>query len=105
MHIALIVFGDKTHTDLHGTLLVTPVIFTLTLFNRAATNNPRFWRPFASIPNLSHIKENSDKTKPSTKCMDEHKCLALVFDELCKLNRSKEGIKMKLNGHCVIGQV
>jgi hypothetical protein len=36
MPVALIVFGDKLHTDLHGTLALTPVIFTLTLFNRAA---------------------------------------------------------------------
>ena len=56
MHIALIVFGNKTHTDLYGTLSITPVLFTLTLFNRVATNNPRFWRLFAYIPNLSHIK-------------------------------------------------
>jgi hypothetical protein len=34
MHVALlIVFGDKSHTDLHGALLLTPIIFTLTLFN------------------------------------------------------------------------
>jgi hypothetical protein len=31
--VALIVFGDKSHTDLHGTLTLAPIIFTLTLFN------------------------------------------------------------------------
>jgi hypothetical protein len=31
--VALIVFGDKSHTDLHGTLSLTPIIITLTLFN------------------------------------------------------------------------
>jgi hypothetical protein len=30
MPIALIVFRDKSHTDLHGTLSLTPIIFTLT---------------------------------------------------------------------------
>jgi hypothetical protein len=30
MPVALIVFGDKSHTDLHGTLSLTPIIFTLT---------------------------------------------------------------------------
>ncbi len=34
MPIALIIFGDKSHTDLHGALALTPIIFTLTLFNR-----------------------------------------------------------------------
>ncbi len=28
MHVGLIVFGDKSHTDLHGELLLTPIIFT-----------------------------------------------------------------------------
>jgi hypothetical protein len=36
MPLALIVFGDKTHTDLHGALSVTPIIFTLTCFNKDA---------------------------------------------------------------------
>jgi hypothetical protein len=31
--VALIVFGDKSHTDVHRTLSLTPIIFTLTLFN------------------------------------------------------------------------
>ncbi len=33
MLVALIVFGDKSHTDLHRALLLTPIIFTMTLFN------------------------------------------------------------------------
>jgi hypothetical protein len=36
MPVGLIVFGDKSHTDLHGALPLTPIICTLTLFNRAA---------------------------------------------------------------------
>jgi hypothetical protein len=31
--VALTVFEDKSHTDLYGTLSLTPIIFTLTLFN------------------------------------------------------------------------
>jgi hypothetical protein len=33
MPVGLIVFGDESHTNLHGTLSLTPIIFTLTLFN------------------------------------------------------------------------
>jgi hypothetical protein len=36
MPVELIVFGDKSHTDLHGALSPTPIVFTLTLFNCAA---------------------------------------------------------------------
>ncbi len=34
MPIGLIVFGDKSHTNQNGILAWTPIIFTLTLFNR-----------------------------------------------------------------------
>jgi hypothetical protein len=33
MPVALIVFGDKSHTDLHEALSLSPIIFTMTLFN------------------------------------------------------------------------
>jgi hypothetical protein len=39
MPVGIIVFGDKSHMDLHGTLSLTPIIFTLILFNRLARNN------------------------------------------------------------------
>ena len=42
MPVGLIVFGDKSHTDLHGALSLTPIIFTLTLFNLAARNDLKF---------------------------------------------------------------
>ncbi len=51
MLVALIIFGDKSHTDLHGALALTPIIFTLTLFNRTSRNNANFWRPLAYTSN------------------------------------------------------
>ncbi len=42
MPVGLIVFGDKSHTDLHGALSLTRIIFTLTLFNCAAQNDSKF---------------------------------------------------------------
>jgi len=87
MPVALIVFGDKSHTDLHGTLALTPVIFTLTLFNRAARNNTKFWRPMGYIPNLSAQKGVADKRLTRDKLQDEHTCLAAIFKSLCNINR------------------
>ena len=81
MPIGMVVFGDKTYTDLHGTLSVTP-FFTLTFFNRAAWNNPSVWRPLAHILNLSHGRGETDKKNLSTKCQDERKCLAVAFKDL-----------------------
>jgi hypothetical protein len=56
MPIALIVFGDKSHTDLHGALSVTPIIMTLSLFNRTASSRAAFWSPLTYLPNLSFSK-------------------------------------------------
>ena len=70
MPVALIVLGDKSHTDLHGSLALTPVIFTLSLFNRAARNNTNFWRPFGYIPNLSAQKGVADKRLTKDKLQD-----------------------------------
>ncbi len=42
MPVGLIVFGEKSHTDLHGALALTPIIFTLTVFNCASRNNANF---------------------------------------------------------------
>jgi hypothetical protein len=52
MPVGLIVFGNKSHTDLHRALSLTPIIFTLTLINHAAQNDSNFWRPIGYIPNL-----------------------------------------------------
>ena len=88
MLVALVLFVDKTHTDLHGALSLTPIIFTLTLFNRASRNNPKFWRPLGYIPNLSYGKGTSDKTTTRDKIQDEHDCLSLVFNSLKKIHKS-----------------
>ena len=105
MPISLIIFGDKTYTDLHGSLSVTPIIFTLSLFNSSSRNNPSFWRPLAYIPNLSHGRAKSDKTQPQVKVQDEHKCLALAFRSLQDLHKPGRGLKMIVKGKFVIGKV
>ena len=61
MPVALIVFGDKSHTDLHGALSITPVLFTLNMFNRTFRNNSNAWRPLAYIPNLSYGKNKANR--------------------------------------------
>ncbi len=82
MPIAMIIFGDKSHTDVHGSLSLTPVTFTLSLFNRAARNTTNFWRPLAYIPNLSYGKNKADKRATRDKVQDEHRCLSVAFELL-----------------------
>jgi hypothetical protein len=57
MPVRLIVLGDKLHTDLHGPLSLTPIIFAFTLFNCAARNDSKFWRPIGYIPNLGYAEK------------------------------------------------
>ncbi len=52
MPVGLIVFGNKSHSDLHRALLLTPTIFTLPFFNHAAQHDLKFWRPMVYILNL-----------------------------------------------------
>ncbi len=94
----LIVFGDKSHTNLHGTLSLTPVIFTLTLFNQTARNNTRFWRQIGYIPNLLYGKGTADRQSTSDKIQDKHTCLSCKFESLCRITR-QGGFDQ-----CVLGQ-
>ncbi len=56
MPIGIVIFGDKSHTDLHGALSLTPIIFTSTLFKEKSRNNPKFWRVLGYLPNLGYGK-------------------------------------------------
>ena len=53
MPLALVVFADKSHLDLHGSLSTLPIIFTLSCFSKQSRNSVNFWRPMAFIPNLN----------------------------------------------------
>jgi len=87
MSVALIIFGDSSHTDLHGALLLTPIIFTLALFNRTLWNNANFWRPLAYIPKLGYGKNRADKTATKDKVQNKHKCLSVAFELIRWIHR------------------
>ena len=104
MPISLIIFGDKTHTDLYGSLSLTPIIFTLTLFNSKAHNRPAFWRPLAYIPNLSHGKSKADTKSALKNLRNEHRCLAAAFQPIIDLHM-RNGIIVVVNKRRVIGKI
>ncbi len=104
MPIALIVFGNKPHTDLHGTLSLTTIIFILTLFNQSARNNTRFWRPIGYIPNLLYRKGVADRQLTKDKIQDEHTCLLHIFQLLCKIS-NKDGFDLVVLGQDVCVKV
>ena len=104
MPISLIVFGDKSHTDLHGSLSVTPVIFTLSIFNRKARNLPQFWRPIAYIPNLTHGHGKASKIDADDKAKDLHSCLNIAFRQFISIHE-RGGIRFRLAGKERVGRV
>ena len=97
MPIALVLFGDKSHTDLHGMLSVEPVTFTLSLFNRSARNLPEFWRVLGYIPNLSAGKGEANRMPASDKIQSEHICLSRVLKSIRDIT-DRGGIRTTIMG-------
>lgn len=100
MPVALVLFGDKSHMDLHGLLSVEPVSFTLSLFNRSARNLPHFWRLLGYIPNLSAGMGEANCTLASDKVQNLHHCLSFVFKSLRDIHR-RGGIRTTVMGRNV----
>ncbi len=96
----LVLFGDKPHTDLHGALSLTPIIFTLTLSNRAARNDLKFWRPIGYILNIGYGRGTSNKTHTRDKIQDEHYCISFTFQSLKNINK-ENGLWCVVLGHTV----
>ncbi len=98
--VGSIVFGNMSHTDLHGALSLTPIMFTLTLFNRAARNDSEFWRPISYIPNLGYERGTSNKTLTRDEIQDEHSCISLAIQSL-KNTYKENGFQCVVLGHTV----
>jgi hypothetical protein len=104
MPIALILFGDNSHTDLHGVLSVKPVSFTLSLINVASRNLLQFWRLLGYIPNLSAGKDEANGMSAKDKIQDEHNCLFFVLKSLQDIDE-RGGVQthIKVWVHFIIG--
>jgi hypothetical protein len=107
MPIALVIFGDKSHLDLHGSLSTLPIIFTLSCFNQESRNKQvEFWRPLAFLPNLSYgaLSTKNSKTPTNQSYQDEHDCLHAAFSSLCDLHRNG-GTAISVIGRPVVGKI
>ena len=84
--LGLVLFYDKTHTDLFGVLSCSPIIGTFTLFNEKCRNNTQFWETFGYIPNLNLDRNRATNTAIDN-LQDEHDCLCCFTDQLSKIQR------------------
>ena len=96
----LILFYDKTHLDLHGSLACSPVIAWIGIFNEAASNNVKFSRVFGYVPNLSYGKSKKDKQPSHEKLQDEHDCLKQIMNQLMFIHQ-EGGIQATILGRDV----
>ena len=87
----IIIFVDKTHTDVKGRLTQEPVYYTLGIFNQKTRNNPRAWRPLGLLPNFKTATQDrvSDRKQE-----DFHYVLSHVLQELKDVQK-KEGVSVK----------
>ena len=83
--LPIIVHIDKSHYDLHSNLCVTPIGFTLAMFDVDTQQKIDSWRMMATIPNLSAKKgKNKKKKDGDTKrnMQDMHNVLRISFSSL-----------------------
>jgi len=77
--LPVILFVDKTHTDVVGRLKQEPVLFTLGCFDLKTRSNPDAWRPLGYIPNMETLNLSDDS---KSKLQDFHHMLGLVLKSL-----------------------
>ena len=91
MPLALVIFGDKSHLDLHGSLSTLPLTFTLSCFNERSRNKSEFWRPLSFIPDLSHgLSSSKNSSNLHGSVQDEHDCLKVSFLSLMDPVQAKD---------------
>jgi hypothetical protein len=105
MPLALVIFGDNSHLDLHGSLSTLPLTSTLSCFNQRSRNKSEFWRPLSFIPNLSYGSSSSkNSSNPHASVQDEHDCLRVSLSLLMDIHKHG-GISATVMGRPVILKV
>jgi hypothetical protein len=113
----LVMFDDTSYLDLHGTLATTPILFTLSILNKASKRNiVEFWRPVTFISNLEQKNFTSgvESTEKSRASVDnENRCLYVALSPLCQLHLGGgfrmmtlgRVVKVKVWIHFIIGDI
>lgn len=78
LFVPIILFVDAISIDMYSNLQLTPVTFTLSIFNKAARNRKENWRPLGFIAS-PHVKA---KLEAEMKLQDVHNCLKIILKEL-----------------------
>ncbi len=106
MPIALVIFADKSHLDLHCSSPTLPIIFTMSCFNQESRHKDKLWHPLVFLQNLSYgALSTKNSKKPSRQgYQDEHDCLHAAFSSIQCLHHN-DGMAMTVMGRPVVGKV
>jgi len=109
--VGAIIFSDKTNVDRHGALGTTPLLMTLTVFNKDCRQTFPFWRVIGMIPNqqagmgTNHVDPDTKKSKPaSEKNQDFHTLLRPTLEQFDEIRRDG-GVWVKIDGEDVLLKV
>jgi hypothetical protein len=106
---------DKSHSDLHGSLAVTPVTVSLAMLDCRTQQKVRAWRVMATVPNLSAKKGKNKKRSVSdglATANDIHKVMKAAFSSFKKYydmggilweDNNGNVLTLKPYIHCIIG--
>ena len=84
--MGLVLFYDKTHSDLFGSLAAAPLLAVPTFLNRECRADESFHSVLGYIPNLAHGKGKNDDESAKDKLQDEHNCLHLITGQLKQIH-------------------
>ena len=87
--LPIILFVDKTGTDVLQRYSLEPLLFTVAALSRESRENRRFWRHLGFIPSSKTIEDSRESLE------FYHKCLGYILTGLKQAQQTKPLIKVK----------
>jgi len=75
----IILFQDKTHTDIHGRLCLEPIMLTLARYKESVRYHPRAWRTLGYVTASKYLVED--------RVQDYHNIVNIVLEPLKEAQR------------------
>ena len=88
--IGIILFIDKTYTDVNGRLKLEPVMMTLTCFNSETRKNPLAWRTIGYVTDFIGSKSEDYQMK----LQDWHDIVSIILDPIRDMQQNKHLIEV-----------
>lgn len=104
--LPLVIYMDKTGTDMYQRYPLEPVMFTLSIFRRAIREKEQSWRHLGFIPDLTSCTQKDDDGSNScganstTKSVQlYHDCLRAILSRLVSLQKNPPVVTLDFGGN------